>query len=292
MIESNLFCGKLKLMPNERTYIMGIINTTPDSFSDGGLYYSAQHAIDHGLRLIDQGADILDIGGLSTAPSSHGPISLEEELERVLPVVTGLAHHKISALSVDTSNSVVAQRALECGASWINDQEAGRGDSNMPTVLAQAQGCVLMHRRGLPGVVAGEKYNYKNISQEIVGFFEEQLAYLENFGLKRERVVIDPGIGFGKGLADSLALINNMKAFNLGALTMLGVSRKSFLKVLTNIGLASQRDDAGLGAMAAGVMSGAHILRVHNVKAAFDMTRVLDACLNARKDHEDLYQAR
>lgn len=289
---SNLFCGTLKLIPNTRTYIMGIINTTPDSFSDGGLYYSAKQAIDHGLKLIDQGADILDIGGVSTAPSSQGLVSVEEELKRVIPVVCGLAHYGIRALSVDTSNALVAQRALECGASWINDQEAGRGDKNMPAVLAKAQGCVLMHRRGMPGVAAGEKYSYKNISQEIIYFFEEQLAYLESFGLKREHVVTDPGIGFGKGLADSLALINNMKAFNLGALTMLGVSRKSFLEPLTHIKQASQRDDASLGAMAAGVMSGAHILRVHNVKAAFDMTRVLDACLNARNYHEDLYQTR
>ena len=122
-------------------------------------------------------------------------------------------------------------------------------------------------------------------------FFEQRLEFLAAHDLG-ERVVIDPGVGFGKGLLDSLALINNMKAFNQGAMTLLGVSRKSFLGPLTNIDDASQRDHASLGAMAAGVISGAHVLRVHNVKAAFDMTRVLDACLNARKDHEDIYQAR
>jgi dihydropteroate synthase len=291
MSAPNIFCGSLKLVPGERTYIMGIVNTTPDSFSDGGLYYSTSKAIDHGLKLIDQGADILDIGGVSTAPTSRGPVELEEELKRVVPVISGLAQHGIRALSVDTSHAVVAQRALEHGASWINDQEAGRGE-NMPQVLAQAQGCVLMHRRGQSGVQAGENYTYKNIQQEISDFFEERLACLALWGLKRECVVLDPGVGFGKGLADSLSIINNMANYNQGALTMLGVSRKSFLERLTCITEAAKRDDAGLGAMAAGIMSGAHILRVHNVKAAYDMTRVLDACLKARVEHEDLYQTR
>jgi len=283
MSDNNLCCGDLKLVPNSRTYIMGIINTTPDSFCDGGLYYSPERAIDHGLKLLDQGADILDIGGVSTAPTALGPVNVEEEQRRVLPVVSGLAKRGVRAISVDTSNALVALRALESGASWINDQEAGQGDKNMPEVLAKAQGCVLMHRRGLSGVLAGENYIYKNIRQEISNFFEERLAYLENFGLAKNRVIVDPGVGFGKGLADSLTLINNMSDFNVGALTMIGVSRKSFLGALTNINNASERDFAGLGAMAVAVMSGAHILRVHNVKAAFDMTRVLDACMNARE---------
>jgi dihydropteroate synthase len=282
MIENNIYCGRLKLRPGERTYIMGVINTTPDSFSDGGLYYSAEKAIDHGLKLVDQGADILDIGGVSTAPSRMGPVSLEEELNRVLPVITALAKYNLS-ISVDTSRALVAQRALECGASWINDQEAGLADKNMPEVLAKAQGCVLMHRRGNSGVKAGEGYAYKNISRELGDFFDERLLSLGRFGLKKERVIIDPGVGFGKGLADSLTLINNISLFNQGALTMLGLSRKSFIGAITNISEASERDYASLGAMASGIMNGAHIFRVHNVKAAFDMARVLDACIKAGK---------
>jgi dihydropteroate synthase len=292
MLNNYFSCGSLKIMPGKRTYIMGIINITPDSFSDGACFSSTQQAIDYGLKLLDQGADILDIGGVSTAP--HIPagftVSIEEEFERVIPVIKGLRKRGVSALSLDTSRAAIALAGLEHGAKWINDQEAGRADILMPQVLAQAQACVLMHRKGRAGVAAGEHYIYTNIIQEISDFFEQQLACLAEAGVSRQQVILDPGIGFGKGLADSLTLIKNIHKFTQGVAILVGASRKSFLGALTKIADPKERDNASLGAIAAAIMNGAHIVRVHNVKATYEMTQVLDACV--RNNHEDLHQAR
>jgi len=286
-----LTCGDLKIIPGQRTYLMGIVNTTPDSFSDGGLAFTCERALDHALRLLDDGADILDVGGVSTAPDAKF-VSEAEELERVLPVITKLAQRNISRICVDTSRAEVARRALLCGASWINDQEAAVHDSKMPEVYAQAQACVLMHRRGCSGVKAGEAYGYDNIIQDINNFFKERMSYLSNWGISRNKIILDPGIGFGKGLSDSMKIINAMSDFNLAACNLLGLSRKSFINSLTDIKEPRDRDFASLGAMAFGVLKGTHILRVHNVKAAFDMTRVLDALITQDNSHENLYKTR
>lgn len=284
-------CGDKILVPGERTYIMGVVNVTPDSFSDGGQFLNSQKAVEHGLRLLEEGADILDIGGVATSPGST-EVTESIELARVLPVVEGLVKNGVSAISVDTFRANVAERALDLGAAWINDQHAALKDARMAEVLTKAQAVILMHNVGSSGVHAGERIIYDDVVKEIAAFFSNRINTLLDQGLKKENIIIDPGIGFGKGLKDSLNLINNMHIFNnLAAMTLIGVSRKSFLGSLLDISNPALRDEASLGAAAAAIASGAHIVRTHNVKATYDMVRVLDACKKAKMDsiHENLH---
>jgi dihydropteroate synthase len=266
-------------VPGQRTYIMGVVNVTPDSFSDGGQFYSADSALDHALKLIDEGADILDIGGEATSPARAGEVSTEEELKRVIPVISALAKRGITAISVDTSKAAVAKAALVAGASWINDQRAGAFDALMPEVMTKADAVVLMHNLGQSGVAAGEQISYDDVCGEIYSYLKERINHLLTFGIPKERIVIDPGIGFGKGLNDSLAIINGMSTFSsLGAMSLIGISRKSFLGALTGIKDPKDRENASLGATACAVFSGANIIRTHNVKAVYDLLQVIDAC--------------
>lgn len=275
-------CGGKKLVCGERTFIMGIVNVTPDSFSDG--YFTTDDAVNHALKLLDEGADILDIGGVSTAPHVKDYVDEQEELQRVLPVIKALVKRGVGAISVDTSRAIVAERSLDLGASWINDQHAALKDSRMSEVMKKADAVVLMHNVGMSGVQAGETIIYDDVVKSLVAFFTERLTTLLAVGLKKTQIIIDPGIGFGKGLKDSVALINNLHDFKeLGAMTLIGVSRKSFLGPLTGKVDPKERDEASLGAAAAAIASGAHIIRTHNVAGTLDMVRVLDACRRAKE---------
>ena len=283
-----LQCGGKRFVKGERPLIMGIINVTPDSFSDGLAYFGAQKAIERGCELLAQGADVLDIGGVSTAPAAL-PVSQTEEGARIFSVISGLIKRGIDNICVDTSRAAIAEEALKLGAAWINDQSAGLDDEEMGWVMGKAQGVVLMHSRGGSGVQAGETVIYRDLLGEIDAFFEERIATLARCGVAYEKIIADPGIGFGKGLADSLKIIANMQRLGeVAAWSMLGLSRKSFLGKLTGIVEPKERDFATLGANLAGIMSGAHIVRTHNVSGMVSMLQAFYACRERDQD-EDLH---
>lgn len=242
--------------------IMGILNTTPDSFSDGGNFTNVALAVEHGLKLVEHGADIIDVGGVSTRPGAK-EVPEPEEISRVIPVIKNLVKEGVNKISIDTKSALVAQMALDNGAIWINDQSAGLQDHHMPKVMQQAQCIVLMHSLNLEaGVDAGELISYDNIVTEIKTFFINRIEILK---LPKHKIIIDPGIGFSKGLDDSLKIIKNINKFNDLGQTLVGLSRKSFLGKLTGITTPKDRDFVTLGANIAAYLNGVNIVRTHNV---------------------------
>jgi dihydropteroate synthase len=274
---AELKCGQARFIKGERVVIMGIVNVTPDSFSDGGQFAEPQAAIDHALKLIDQGADVVDIGGVSTAPNAAF-VDVHEEARRIFGVIDGLIKMGKSNICVDTSSPHIAAEALKRGAAWINDQSAGANEAMCQAVLS-AQAVVLMHSRGQPGVQAGEWVSYGDLFGDINGFFAERMHRFVQRGFAKERIIVDPGLGFGKGLTDSLTLTANMNKFaGAASWSLIGASRKSFIGKLTGIMSPAERDFATLGAHMAAVCSGADIIRTHNVLATSQMLQVFDAC--------------
>lgn len=277
-MEVKLNCGSLSLIKGQGSYIAGIVNVTLDSFSDGGQFINANDAINHGLNLLKQGAHFLDIGGYSSAPH-HLYVSPLEEISRVIPVIQGLKANGVDAISVDTASSLVAAKALSAGASLINDQSAARNDKDMPLVMKDAEGIIIMHNGGgkTSGVMAGEEIYYDDVIASIKNFFHERLSYLDSFGVRRDKIIIDPGIGFGKGLNDSINIINNMYKFvEFNNISLIGLSRKSFLGKLSSINEPKKRDIVTLAANALAVYSGVDIIRTHNVKWAHEFFLVFD----------------
>lgn len=261
----------------ERTRIMGVLNTTPDSFSDGGRFLDPGPAVARGLDMLAQGADILDIGGESTRPGA-GAVSVEEEIRRVVPVVEALRRRAPDALlSVDTSKAAVAEAALAAGADILNDVTAGLGDPDMLALAARTgAGLVLMHMRGTPRTMQRNP-EYADVVAEVRDHLAERVRAAEAAGVARERLVLDPGVGFGKRLEHNLALIAGLgELAALGRPLLLGVSRKRWLGDLTGRGVGD-RMAASLAGAAAGVERGAHIIRVHDVIESCDMVRVIDS---------------
>lgn len=256
---------------------MGIVNVTPDSFSDGGRFAAADAAIDHALRLAAEGADLLDVGGESSRPGSK-PVSLEEELARVLPVVRGLAGRLNVPISVDTTKAEVARQALAAGASIINDITAGLGDPNMVAVVRDAgAGVALMHMRGTPETMQQDP-TYMDVVREVRDFLADRVQAWVNAGVPADRIAIDPGIGFGKTFDHNRSLLRHLDVLApIGRPVLLGVSRKGFLGHMTKR-TVSERLPASLAAACFCVSRGtAHILRVHDVAATVDAARVLGA---------------
>jgi dihydropteroate synthase len=245
--------------------VMGIVNVTPDSFSDGGSLANPQEAVARGLALADQGAEILDVGGESTRPGSQ-PISLEEELARVLPVIEGLHKHSNVPLSVDTSKAEVARRCLEAGANIINDVTALRGDPAMAAVVCELKaGVILMHMQGSPATMQVNP-QYQDVVAEVIAFLRERLSAVARDGIAPNRVVLDPGIGFGKTEIHNLELLANLQQLQtLGRPVCLGISRKGVLgKVLGRA--VSERLAGSLTALCHAMAQGSvHIIRVHDV---------------------------
>lgn len=265
-----------------RGVIMGVINVTPDSFSDGGNFSSAQAAIDHGLRLAEEGAEILDIGGESTRPGA-APVSVEEELRRVLPVIEGLAGKTSAALSIDTSKSAVALAAVAAGAEIINDVTALQGDADMPRAAAES-GCavVLMHMRGTPRTMQ-QNPEYSDVVKEVAELLRERVAAARSAGVEADRLAIDPGIGFGKTAEHNLQLINGLGHFAaLGLPVLLGVSRKSFLAVAAQCPDVGDRDVPTAALTAIGYGLGARIFRVHAVRPNVQALRLAESLSSAR----------
>jgi len=267
-----------------RTWLMGVINVTADSFSDGGLYLDSEKAVRHGLDMAAEGADILDVGGESTRPGSES-IPAEEERKRVIPVVAGLRKQTKALISVDTTKFEVAAAALEAGADIINDISSFSLDPRILLLAAQKDaGFILMHMKGTPKTMQIHPY-YDNVLEEIRRFLAEKIEIARAYGLKKENIIIDPGIGFGKRLEDNLVLLNGLEAFSgLGRPILVGVSRKAFIGKILN----APPQDRLEGTIAASVISivrGAHILRVHDVKAVKRAVLIAEAILGEYPDN-------
>lgn len=249
----------------DRPRIMGVVNVTPDSFSDGGHYKGAREAIEHGLRLIGEGADLIDVGGESTRPGAD-PVPAEEELRRVLPVVEGLAAAGV-LVSIDTSKASVAISAVQAGAVIVNDVTA-LGDPDMAAVVAdQEAGLVVMHMQGNPRTMQAEP-RYDDVVAEVSGFLVERAAVAEAAGVERRSIAIDPGIGFGKTIDHNLALLRDLGVLaDLGYPLLVGTSRKTFLGKITGRTSPEDLDLASAVSVALAIERGADILRVHNVTA-------------------------
>jgi len=247
--------------------VMGIVNVTPDSFSDGGRYFSAARAIEHGLQLRDEGAHILDIGGESTRPGSAA-VSVEEELARVMPVLAGLRDANI-ALSVDSMKPAVMAAALSAGADLINDVRAFEAPGALEIIAQHGQsaapcGICLMHMRGMPASMQNNP-TYTDVVNEVAGYLRQRLTLAQQAGIAPERILIDPGFGFGKTLRHNTALFNHLAEFRQIAPLLVGLSRKSFLGALTGRTIAERLLPSVLSAVLA-LQAGANVVRVHDVK--------------------------
>jgi len=265
-----------------RALLMGILNVTPDSFSDGGLYFDKEKAIAHGRQMMEEGADLIDIGGESTRPGSK-PIPLEEEIRRVLPVIEGLAKQGGVPLSIDTCRSAVAKQAIDVGAEMINDISGLHGDPALAQVAAKEEvPIILMHIRGTPETMQKDVH-YESLFSEILLFLEESIEKAESAGVDPNQIVIDPGIGFGKTLEHNLLLLKHLPEFRvLGKPILLGTSRKSFIGKILNEEV-DQRLEGTLSTIAIGVLKGAHIIRCHDVLPAKKVMAVADAIRLAGK---------
>jgi dihydropteroate synthase len=262
---------------------MGVLNVTPDSFSDGGHYFDTARAIDHGVAMDRDGADIIDIGGESTRPYSEG-ISAGEEMDRVLPVIEALGKEVEAPISIDTCKAAVAREALKAGASMINDISALRLDPEMASVAAQARvPVILMHMKGTPGNMQKNPV-YRDLIPEILDFLREALDRSESAGIPRDLTVVDPGIGFGKTFDHNLQIIRGLSQFlSLDRPVLLGPSNKAFIGHILNRE-PHERETGTMAAIAAGAMNGAHIVRVHHVKKAVETVRIIDAIRRGKID--------
>ncbi len=264
----------------DRAAIMGIINVTPDSFSDGGSYADAEVAVEHGLTMLAEGATILDIGGESTRPGAD-PVDEAEELRRVLPVIDGLlARAPDCLISIDTSKATVAQAALDRGAAIVNDVTALRGDRAMGGVVAQGRaGLVLMHMQGTPRTMQREPH-YDDVVAQVRGFFEDRAFAAEAAGIPPAAIAFDPGIGFGKTVAHNLTLLRGLEPLAIQSRPLvLGVSRKSFLARVVAVDTMSERLWPTVALTALLREKGARVLRVHDVKPNVAALRTVEALL-------------
>lgn len=261
----------------EKTLIMGIVNMTPDSFSDGGMFSDVEDAVVHARKMEEAGADIIDIGGESSRPGSE-PVAAHEEMARVLPLIERLRGVLSSPLSIDTTKAVVARRALEAGAEIVNDISAMRFDDGMAQVVATHQvPIVLMHMRGQPRTMQEGDLSYRSLVGEITGFLEERIDAAVSAGVHEEQIVIDPGIGFGKSTADNIAILRNLKELKtLGMPILVGVSRKRFIGQITGRERAEERLEGTAASLAAAILNGAHIVRVHDVEFMKKVALVAD----------------
>jgi len=261
---------------SRRTHVMGVINVTPDSFSDGGQFLEKDRAVEQALQLAGDGADLIDIGGESTRPYSKG-ISADEEMNRVIPVIEALKKELRIPISIDTLKAQVAREALRSGASMVNDISAFRLDPEMASVVAQAGvPVILMHMKGTPGDMQVAP-TYGDVASEIITFLRSAMDQAVRSGVRRDRIIVDPGIGFGKTFDHNLEILKELGRLQcLEAPILVGSSRKAFIgRILDK--KVHERDTGTMATVAAAVMNGAHIVRVHNVKQAVETVRVIDA---------------
>jgi dihydropteroate synthase len=285
----SLAWGKHRLILGKRTCIMGIVNVTPDSFSDGGKFFTLEDAVAQGQKLFEEGADILDIGGESTRPFSD-EVSDEEEIRRVIPVIENLAARISIPISIDTTKAGVARRAIQAGASIINDVSALRLDHGIADVAAEYDvPVILMHMLGTPKTMQTDPV-YDDLIKEIKEFLKNAMDYAESKGISKSKIIIDPGIGFGKTVEHNLLLIKHLHEFKtLDVPILIGPSRKAFIRnILKDQTVKDINPDLAVvetgtqASVAAAVLSGAHMVRVHNVANTRTTLKIIDAVNNVQ----------
>jgi dihydropteroate synthase len=272
--------GDTSLVCGERTLLMGVLNVTPDSFSDGGEFFGERAAVDRGMALADEGADIVDVGGESTRPGSD-PVSVDEELRRVVPVIERLASHVAVPISVDTRRAEVARAALGAGATIVNDVTAGRDPAMFGVARDAGAGFVAMHMRGEPKTMQRAPH-YDDVVAEVTEFLRERVEAAGLAGIPTDRIAVDPGIGFGKDLEHNLALLHRVgSVVALGRPVVVGPSRKRFIGTLLGGAPEHRRVEGTIGAAAWLAAQRAHVVRVHDVLEVGRALRVVDAIARA-----------
>lgn len=276
-------CRSRTLKLGERTLVMGILNVTPDSFSDGGHFIDPNAAVDHALEMVVQGADIIDIGGESTRPGAD-PVSADDEIRRTAPIIEKVREQSDIPISIDTTKSNVARLALEAGADIINDISALESDPDMAGLAAESgAGLILMHMKGSPRTMQSNPA-YGNVIEEVCDYLKARIDLAIQHGVARDRIVIDPGIGFGKTMEHNLALLRGLPALaECDCPLLVGASRKSFIGQLTGRTAPIDRRAGSLGAAAWAVANGTHILRVHDVLDTCDVCRMLDTFISGEE---------
>ncbi|HOG08089.1 MAG TPA: dihydropteroate synthase [Syntrophales bacterium] len=274
--------GHREMTVGKTTAVMGILNVTPDSFSDGGQFPTVDAAVQYGYRMAEEGADFIDVGGESSRPGAD-PVPADVELARILPVIEALHACVEVPVSVDTTKAEIARHALAAGAEIVNDISAMTYDPAMPAVVAESGAAVvLMHMRGLPKTMQATLSEYRSLPGDIVLYLKERLEAAQTSGIGFDRIIVDPGFGFGKSLGDNLALLNGLAELRmLGRPILAGVSRKSFVRQITGETLSASSEGTA-AAIAAAAMNGAAIVRVHNVPAARKVVSMIDALKEAR----------
>lgn len=279
-------CRDQRLVLGERTLIMGVLNVTPDSFSDGGAFFDVNQAVEHALIMQDQGADMIDVGGESTRPGAE-PVALEQELERVVPVIMALKERISIPISIDTYKAAVAKKALQAGAHIVNDIGGLGFDPEMAGVVASSgAGLIMMHIKGEPRNMQQNPV-YEHVVRDLIGFFQDRIDSARNAGINPKQLVIDPGIGFGKTLVHNYTLIRNLPEFKcLGYPILVGPSRKSFIGKVLNLPV-QERLEGTLAAVTACILKGADIVRVHDIKETVRAAHVADLIAGKRNpgDH-------
>jgi dihydropteroate synthase len=276
--------SRFNLDLDKRTHVMGVLNVTPDSFSDGGFFYSRESAVARGRQMAKEGADIIDVGGESTKPFSGG-ISSDEEIERVVPVIRELAASLDVPISIDTTKAEVAEAALEAGASVINDISALRFDPNLGRVAAAAGvPVILMHMQGTPGTMQKAPH-YENLLGEIKAFLQDAVKRAVSAGISEDLLILDPGIGFGKTFDHNLSIINRFNELKILDKPLLaGPSRKAFIGHILDA-QPSERVIGSVAAAVACVLKGARIVRMHDVAEAVDAVRVIDSVMREKSEN-------
>lgn len=266
----------------ERPLIMGVLNVTPDSFSDGGRYIDPEKALDHAYFMVESGADILDVGGESSRPGAES-VSAEEEIGRVIPIIKKLAKKTKLPISVDTVKSEVAEKAIDAGATILNDISALRIDDKMAEIAAKSEAYViLMHMRGTPADMQKDT-EYRDLIGEVSGFLSDAASKAEARGVKKEKIIIDPGIGFGKSAEGNFIILKNLDKFlNLGYPIMIGASRKSFIGKTLDVD-TGERVEGSIAAACYAVLNGADIVRVHDVAETRRALTIIENISTAEK---------
>jgi dihydropteroate synthase len=261
---------------SQKTYIMGILNVTPDSFSDGGHFFNKDRAVEQAFRMIEDGADIIDVGGESTRPGA-AEVSVKEEIKRVVPIIKAITKQASVPVSIDTFKSSVAEAAVSAGASMINDISGLRFDPKMPDLAAKIKvPVVIMHIQGTPKNMQRNP-SYKALIPEIMDYLREGISIARRSGISDEKIIIDPGIGFGKTVAHNLEIINRLNEFaGLEKPILLGHSRKSFIGNILDNAPAADRLEGTAAAAAIGIFNGANIIRVHDIKEMARVARIAD----------------
>ena len=270
------------LLQEGRTAIMGILNATPDSFSDGGLFISVSKAVDHVARMIDEGADIIDIGGESTRPGAS-PVSAEEEMERVIPIIEAVTQRFGVIISIDTSKATVMQAAVNAGAGMINDVRALKEEDALQAAVKMAVPVCLMHMQGQPQSMQ-DKPVYNDVTTDVREFLSERVDQCLEAGMDLNHIMLDPGFGFGKTTEQNFQLLNELEHIRSYDLPVLaGLSRKSMIGQTLNLGV-NERLSASIALALLAVLNGANILRLHDVKETCQAVRMIEAVVKEKKE--------